>query len=353
MERSAQKVQAPDVVARSVFSTDRYDRRHRFEAARAYTTPFFELTPDPTGAAGIYAHSISHLVHDLVLNETKYGPMGLERPDRRHLTTDHEFVTLWLVLEGRQDGIVEDAVFRTRAGELHLFDSAPAMRLLSNGPHVLSAHIPYAAIGFDPSRHPPHMQIPTDSATWHVVAATLRALHDQAPAITVGEAPELARGFCSLLRAALRLDAPGSPDPQLANRGRALAMRAFLDGRLHDRNVDVDTLCRKFGVSRATVYRLFSEHGGVEAYLRRRRLERAFSDLAAATPRRGLIRRVAERWGFDDASHFHRRFRDHYGMSPIEAAQLGGTQRERGRGAAEISVKPVFDWLTGPRSSAD
>jgi len=271
------------------------------------------------------------------------------------MTTQHEFVTVWLILEGHQEGMIADAPFRTRAGELHLFDGAPAMRLEAAGPHVLSAHVPYDAIGFDPSRHPPHLAVSADGAMNHVVAATLRALHLRAPAIGLGEAADLSRGICSLLRSAFRLDPARPSDPSSIQQGRALAMRAFLDRRLHDPTVGAGTLCRTFNVSRATVFRLFAEEGGVEAYVRRRRLERAFADLSAASPRRGLVRKVAEDCGFDDPSHFNRLFRKQYGMAPGEAAGLlrGSADQGDPRAGGTLPFTPVFNWLATLRPRSD
>lgn len=344
-----------ETIVASRFSTDEYEPGLRLEAARAYTRPFFEIAPASTSEDGIDAVSTSWLLHDLVLNQTRYGVMRMERPNRRQLTTRHAFVTVWLILEGRQGGIIADSPFRARAGELHLFDGAPAMRLVSARPHVLSAHVPYDAIGFDPSRHPPHLAIPADGAMRHVVAATLRALHARAPTIRAGEAEDLSRMVCSLLRSAFGLDSSRPSDPSPIHEGRALAMRAFLDGRLHDPSVGVGTLCRTFNVSRATVYRVFSEEGGVEAYVRRRRLERVFADLSAASPRRGLVREVAEGWGFDDPSHFNRLFRKRYGMAPVEAAGLLRGSADQGDPRAEgtLPFTPVFDWLATRRSRSD
>ena len=124
-------------------------------------------------------------------------------------------------------------------------------------------------------------------------------------------------------------------------------MRAFLDERLHHSTLGIDDLCRAFNVSRATAFRLFAEDGGVAAYLRRRHLERAFQDLAGTPPRRGGVKTAAERRGFDDASHFHRSFRQRFDLSPAEVAQLGGhaLATPPPPRATRYRVTPVYEWL--------
>jgi len=72
-----------ETIVTSRFSTEEYEPGLRLEAARAYTRPFFELAPAATGNGRIHAVSTSYLLHDLVLNQTRYGGMRMERPNRR------------------------------------------------------------------------------------------------------------------------------------------------------------------------------------------------------------------------------------------------------------------------------
>lgn len=51
-------------------------------------------------------------------------------------------------------------------------------------------------------------------------------------------------------------------------------------------------------------------------WIRHQRLERCRQELATAAARNRTIESVARRWGFKDATHFARSFRDAYGMSP-------------------------------------
>ncbi len=104
-----------------------------------------------------------------------------------------------------------------------------------------------------------------------------------------------------------------------AHRTREEAVRAYIEDHLNDPELGVDQLCRAFAMSRRTVYRMFAGDGGVARYLTERRLARAFGELSAASPSRGLIYAVAERNGFVDQNHFSRLFRSRFHIAPSEA----------------------------------
>ena len=101
--------------------------------------------------------------------------------------------------------------------------------------------------------------------------------------------------------------------------GRA---RRLIDGRLTDRNLTSEMLCAALGVSRSRLYRLFEPLGGIASYIRKQRLLRtrdALSDIADTRS----ISRIAEQWGFVDASAYSRTFRHEFGISPKEARDIG------------------------------
>ena len=79
----------------------------------------------------------------------------------------------------------------------------------------------------------------------------------------------------------------------------------------------VANLCRKLGVSRSTLHRLFEEGGGVQAYIRDMRLEAARQALLnPENPER--IGDLAERLGFSDAAHLSRLFKARFGETPSD-----------------------------------
>ena len=71
---------------------------------------------------------------------------------------------------------------------------------------------------------------------------------------------------------------------------------------------------------------MFHPLGGVHAHIKRRRLARAFHDIASPSPRAPKIAEIAYRWGFRDQAGFSRSFRDMFGASPSETRAEG---RER------------------------
>jgi len=101
--------------------------------------------------------------------------------------------------------------------------------------------------------------------------------------------------------------------------GRA---RRMINERLEDRSLSSEMLCIWLGVSRSRLYRIFEPLGGVACYIRKQRLLRtryALSDVADTRP----ISRIAEQWGFIDASTYSRTFRQEFGVSPKEARDIG------------------------------
>ena len=87
-------------------------------------------------------------------------------------------------------------------------------------------------------------------------------------------------------------------------------------------------------------HRLFEAEGGVQAYIRERRLEAA--RLALGDPANGEpIYAIAERLGFSDAAHLSRLFRERFGASPSQFRAQG--REEKDWAAIEDDAKSVSD----------
>ncbi|MGH6895507.1 MAG: helix-turn-helix domain-containing protein [Geminicoccaceae bacterium] len=295
----------------------------RFEAWRAYMAPAQDIRPVPGGGRELSVESIGWALDDLLLGELAFSPVSYRRPGGRA----GGCVLLRLYREGHASGVFDDAPFRTAPGEIHLFDQARNSHGVTADWHRLqSIFIPYAAIGYEPGRHPAHLRVDPASVVGRVLRAAIETLFAELPRTRQAEAGPLAAGFAGLVKGLLLSVAPtaGSREFEAARR---LAMRRYLEDNLDGPELGVTSLCAAFGASRATVYRDFAEDGGVAHFVMRRRLKRAFRDLASGSPDRGRVRRVAERWGFACPYHFSRAFRRQFGLWPsaaFEAARAPG-----------------------------
>ena len=103
---------------------------------------------------------------------------------------------------------------------------------------------------------------------------------------------------------------------------RRLWAAVLLCENIHDLNLNVAMLCKKFGVSRATVFRDF-EPGGLQHFVMIHRLNQALSDIAFGPAIRRRIAMIAEKWGFSSPAHYSRTFRENFGFSPSDAIGIG------------------------------
>ncbi|WP_181814693.1 helix-turn-helix domain-containing protein [Sphingomonas aracearum] len=100
-----------------------------------------------------------------------------------------------------------------------------------------------------------------------------------------------------------------------------------IEDNLGSPTLTVGRLARRAGLSRSSLYRLFEEENGIQAWIRHRRLERVAAVLGAPGPQ-PTIGALADRWGFCDAAYLGRLFREAYGKTPGEYRAQAAEARE-------------------------
>jgi AraC-like DNA-binding protein len=115
-------------------------------------------------------------------------------------------------------------------------------------------------------------------------------------------------------------------------RGGALGARASylrricqkIELQLPDPNLSLPQVAAANGVSPRYLQKLFTQnHQTFGAYIKQRRLDRCHADLLSPIHAQLSISEICFRWGFNDAAHFSRSFRQHFGLSPREHRQAG------------------------------
>jgi AraC-like DNA-binding protein len=162
--------------------------------------------------------------------------------------------------------------------------------------------------------------LPAGSPAAALIGGNLILLAQQAEKLTTHELDAFIDGFVALTA---RATAPLFEQIRGLEGRKPLSsfvsIRRHIDQNLRQPALDADLLARTFGLSRASLYRLFEPVGGVATYIRNTRLNRAYQDIVATELSNHRIAPVAYRLGFKNLSAFNRLFKETYGVSPREA----------------------------------
>jgi AraC family transcriptional activator of tynA and feaB len=164
------------------------------------------------------------------------------------------------------------------------------------------------------------------SAAGRLLVRYLDALAAELGDLDEAGATAAADAALELLRAAVT---PSMPSTRAVRRAAlTAAVRRHVRQNLGDPALGPKSIARASAMSVRALHALFEETGeSVSSLVRRERLARCREDLSL--PNGGSVTEIAFRWGFRDAAHFARVFKQHYDITPSEI------RREAIRGAAE------------------
>jgi AraC-like DNA-binding protein len=209
------------------------------------------------------------------------------------------------------------------AGDIICFDMEQAMRLETSADRVtsdLTLWIPRARlqsiIADDALLH--SLVLKRTSPAGALLGATLRTYSTHAGDMSESEMDQTADGLVELasrlLASSLRPNSQ-APEPTAS----FFTIRRFIDRHLQSRELGVDMIATTFGLSRASLYRLFEPIGGIASYIRRKRLDRAYQEITAVGFANRRIGPIAYRCGFKSVAAFNRAFHETYGINPTQA----------------------------------
>lgn len=202
------------------------------------------------------------------------------------------------------------------SGTIVLLDYARPFKSIHPDGQCQSFIIPHGAIGYAPSDDAHVVSLPENTNLGHLIGREMDGLLDQVTqGATVIKATDMHR-FLGCVEVAMSPDRASESARMHARESLKQAIQCFIEANLATPDLNVSMILRNFGVSRASLYRMFEDDDGVRAYINHRRLCRAVMDLARNPYERGNIHRISERWGFSSDASFSRMVRRTFGLTP-------------------------------------
>ena len=177
----------------------------------------------------------------------------------------------------------------------------------------------YLSIDIAPFQAP--LVLPAETLASRLLSSAIEMWLTELPRTSVTELKILEASIVDLVSSVL-LNRPQAEDGEALARVRSQAILHFVDEHLHDPDLSAGIIANTFHLSRASLFRRFEALGGVNGYIRTKRLEHALSLLTSEPAARGRVKDVAERVAFADPFHFSRSFKRTFGFSPDEAMAL-------------------------------
>lgn len=190
---------------------------------------------------------------------------------------------------------------------------------------TLTVKVPLRLLGMPESMVAPALTLigtsPLAPLFWHHLAGVRRAADD----LNDAAATSLGTSTLALTRALLASTAGDDVGREALEDVLLMRVKAYVSQHLGDTDLDASRIAAEHHVSVRQLYKVCARSDlHLEQWIIRERLGRAHEELARASTADVSVAGVAHRWGFKSVSHFARRFRAAYGMSPREWLDVSG-----------------------------
>lgn len=161
--------------------------------------------------------------------------------------------------------------------------------------------------------------ITPDSAIGSLAMGFMELLPDQAESLDGASGLKVADQLLDLVALALTSEKGRGAALSSPRAVALLRLKATVERLLIEPGLKPDQVAAEAGISvRYANSLLAEEHSSIERYIAERRLDRCRIALEDVTQSHRSISEIAFHWGFSDLSHFGRRFKARYGLTPTD-----------------------------------
>ncbi|WP_308375584.1 helix-turn-helix domain-containing protein [Microbulbifer sp. RZ01] len=329
------------------FTTLTRERSHQFAYWKELVAPLVDVDRDEAVKGGYYASARGYDLGSLHFASYSMDPMQYRHTENHVRVSGIDHWCLTILKRGNEISRAGDRVLMSSPGSLQVRSFAYPFVGRSDGTSSTCLFLsrdsfPDISDMLDAVHH---MEV-TGSLV-EVLKEYIFTLENYIKTLTVSEISLVVESLTFLLSAALKPVANdiGAADMSIAA-GRFNLARKYIQRYLASPDLGANSICRALGISRRQLYYLFERHGGVEKFIRQRRLAACCKAIADPMDHR-LINTIAYSYGFTNQALFSRQFRAEYGFSPTEARAAGLS----GHTPEPSPPKTFSEWLLRTRGS--
>jgi AraC-like DNA-binding protein len=313
------------------------------------TTPMLQVLPYTPDLHPLNVFSVQHLKHALAIVHARDviategtapttvagcalvggGLMALAsmaahtvvQHEQRHLTDIHATdINAVVVLQGSGNVHTADSDFDFAARDVFFLKAHwPSTVRVDSDCHMLILRLPFSRFSLAQrskfSDFAPSLGLPESAlrlALWNYVHQVMPSLGGSSLSVVA----HAEQAFVALL-AAVYAEARQAAWGPARSDSRWDTLVSALDALLPDADLSVTRLSAVLGMSTRRVHRLFADNGQrYSAFVLQKRLERAHQELRSPVHADLSVAEIGYRAGFNNASHFSRSFKQHYGSAP-------------------------------------
>ncbi|MGY8705407.1 helix-turn-helix domain-containing protein [Bradyrhizobium sp. 18BD] len=232
-----------------------------------------------------------------------------------------------------------DSGVTARAGDIMVFDMSQPTDRRGGDNRALTLFLPRNLLGphLKASDESPLRVLPAHDPLAALLRDHLLGFHARLSEMSPDQAQAVMPATVQLTAAALN----GTIRQEQAGAIRVAVVEricSYINAHLLDPSLTPQGIADRFGMTRRNLGYLFESHGGVAAYIRRKRLSSIRAALIQPAHKRGSIEAIAEAHGFNHYRSFALAFQKQFGLTPREV-------RARGLEGAALSSSMPYDKL--------
>lgn len=276
--------------------------------------PYQALTPLSIPGASTHVQTQVYAVGHVLCTDTVVPPCST-RLRKDHIQNFGHTVTVDRLLCGESHGMTGEECYIQRPGEIN-FGDQKIWTSINSALRWQGVTLPKEMLGYDAGDIVPEIDVFPNRQIGEILFAEWDALFNALQGRGRPLTQSVLDRFVTCLKIALGLS-PQREDIRAHARDALMRqIQRYIERHLGSEELSAGQILRQFGVSRASLYRMFEESGGVRTYITERRAVRAVLDMWDAGGQRGAATAAADRWGFSSGPNFNRVVNRMFGGTP-------------------------------------